>query len=383
MQNIQKMQISGRKSSQYTQSTKDTINKSKSSTNNKKKSNYSKNKYLKLVAKTNKKLNIKRKYFLEELGDTLHTKNLTSYKIKNQYSKKLIAEENNLSKYIQDKENYSSIKRKLVFNDNLENNNDFNSYRFNDDFNINKFDKDKSNYEVIYDYKKNLKDSIEEANLKYSNKAFDNRKITNDFLHFHKLNGEFSKKSDLIINSGFNSEYNSNSKNFIKEKRESIFSDEILYPKFINNCINKEFSELRIRQAQLYKELVKIQENSDVYVEKNKFFNNNSNENCLKINLENKTNFPSCYSVSSISIQESSDTQSINLSLSKNNSYNQNIKNNNSNENIKVKKKKQKEVKYIWKNDNKGYIYLNDRSFVKYPNKNKFDIISSLYAPFK
>lgn len=372
MQNIQKMQISGRKSSQYTQSTKDTINKSKSSTNNKKKSIYSKNKYLKLVAKTNKKLNIKRKYFLEELEDTLHPKNLTSYKIKNQYSKKLIAEENNLSKYIQDKENYSSIKRKLVFNDNLENNNDFNSYRFNDDFNINKFDKDKSNCEVIYDYKKNLKDRIEEANLKYSDKAFDNRKITNDFLHFQKLNGEFS-----------NSEYNSNSKIFIKEKRESIFSDEILYPKFKINCINKEFSELRMMQAQLYKELVKIQENSDVYVEKNKFFNNKSNENCLKINLENKTNFPSCYSVSSISIQESSDTQSINLSLSKNNSYNQNIKNNNSNENIKVKKKKQKEVKYIWKNDNKGYIYLNDRSFVKYPNKNKFDIISSLYAPFK
>ena len=58
-----------------------------------------------------------------------------------------------------------------------------------------------------------------------------------------------------------------------------------------------------------------------------------------------------------------------------------------SNNKIKIKKSTKKDtkktkVKYIWKCDQQGFIYLNGRNFVKYLSSNKFDKISTLFNPF-
>ncbi len=343
------MKKSNRKSSDFTQSTKDTNINSNSNIKRLKTNKETIRNSINKLSNTNKKVNLKRKYFLEELDENLQYFNLTNYKKQCKY-KINYSDETYFPSNI--KAEFKTIKRKLIFNEEEEDNSIYSISCHN----INNFSK--------------LNSGLLEQNTI-------NNKINRKDCNFNSINSQIKSNNEYIYNQN-------NKKSSLYEYLESFefpnkFADNFKNKysfAFVKSETNKSNEELKKRQSILYHELNKLQINSEIYVEKNKFFAENISEVNLSIE-NNKKNFPTCFSTSSI--QESSDNQSLNLS--KNNSSNLNIKS--FNENTKIKKNKNKDLKYVWKTDSIGYIYLNDRSFVRYPNKNKFDLISSLYSPFK
>lgn len=339
-----------RKSSDFTQSTKDTNIKCNSNINRLKTNKETISSSINKLCNTNKKVNLKRKYFLEELDENLQYFNLTNYK-KQCKCKINYSDETYFPSNI--KAEFKTIKRKLIFNEEEDDNSIYSvNYHNNDNFSkltSGLLEQNTSNNKIN---KKDYRFNSINSKLKSHNENINNHKNKKSFSLYEYLESfEFSNK---LTDNG--------------ENKNSLV--------FVKSETNKSIEELKKRQSILYHELNKFQINSEIYVEKSKYFAENLSEVNLSIE-NNKKNFPTCFSTSSI--VESSDNQSLNLS--KNNSSNLNTKS--LNENAKNKKNKNKDLKYVWKTDSIGYIYLNDRSFVRYPNKNKFDLISSLYSPFK